>query len=318
MRIVSLLPAATEWICAFGAEADLVGRSHACDFPPSVSALPVLTRSTVPSQEDSLAIDTHVQDRVQQGLSLYEVDLPLLKSLKPDLVVTQAQCDVCAVSMPHLEADLAAWTGGKPEIFSMEPYTLRDALTMAMHLGRAIGRIEATLGYVGEEEERLDTLRKTLGFHKRSDPSAWPTVVCVEWIEPLMSAGHWMPDIVNMAGGRALLTEKETPSKYISWEALREADPDVLAVMACGFALDQTRRDMTYLTEKEGWNELKAVREGRVYLFDGNAYFNRPGPRLYRSIELMAAVLYPEKAGVEVAPWEMEVFAAKTVSAPEG
>ena len=307
MRIVSLLPAATEWVCAFGAESNLVGRSHECDFPPSVQALPVVTRATFSVEGDSAFIDGQVRERVQQGLSLYDVDLEHLRALRPDVILTQAQCKVCAVSMPQLEAALAAWTGTQPQVISLEPYTLRQVLDAALHLGKVLGCLDGAMRYISEAEGALSALRKRLGLHKRSDPSGWPTVACIEWMEPLMTAGHWMPDLAEMAGARTVLAEQGARSTYVTWDALRAADPDVLAIAPCGFTLDQTRRELSFLTERDGWNDLKAVRTGRVYLFDGNAYFNRPGPRLYRSIALLAAAFHPEKmTDFEVEDWEME------------
>jgi len=312
MRIVSLLPAATEWVCALGAEADLVGRSHECDDPPSVQHLPVLTQPAFPVEGDSAAIEARVQARLQQGLSLYDIDIEQLRALEPDLVLTQAQCEVCAVSLPHLEAALGAWTGAKPHLFSMEPQTLKQVLGTALRLGKTLGRVEAAIQWIGEAEQHLQALRNRLGLHKRSDTSRWPTVACIEWMEPLMIAGHWMPDVVEMAGGRAVLAEKGTRSRTVAWDELRAADPDVIAVLPCGFTLEQTRRDLHFLTDRAGWVALKAVRQGRVYLFDGNAYFNRPGPRLYRSIELLAAALYPEEmSDFVVEDWETNVLSLR-------
>ena len=307
MRIVSLLPAATEWVCVLSAEADLVGRSHECDDPLSVQALPVVTRPAFSVEGDSAALDARVQARLQQGLSLYEVDLEKLHGLQPDLVLTQAQCEVCAVSLPHLEAALGAWTGSQPRLFSMEPQTLKQVLSTALRLGKALGRVDAAMAWIGQAEQHLQALRDRLGLHKRSDTSAWPTVACIEWMEPLMMAGHWMPDVVEIAGGRAVLAEQGTRSRTVAWDDLRAADPDVIAVIPCGFSLDQTRRDLHFLTNREGWTDLKAVRRGCVFLFDSNAYFNRPGPRLYRSIDLLAAALHPEDmSDFSVEEWEVE------------
>jgi iron complex transport system substrate-binding protein len=148
-----------------------------------------------------------------------------------------------------------------------------------------------------------------MGLHRRTDPETLPTVACVEWMEPLMTAGHWMPDLAEMAGGRAVLAEKGTPSQVVEWDEVRAADPDVLAILPCGFTLEETRRDLHYLTERDGWNDLQAVRNGRVVLLDGNAYFNRPGPRLYRSIELLAEAIHPDAVDAEalaIEPWERQ------------
>ena len=309
MRIVSLLPAATEWIAAVGAEDDLIGRSHECDTPASVQDVPVVTRPTYESDGDSAAIDVAVQAQLQQGLSLYEVDLEQLRALEPDLILTQAQCEVCAVSLPQLEAALADWSGHQPEILSMEPMTLKEVLDVALRIGRTIGRAEMAMQVVAAKERALQQLRNRMGLHRRTDPDALPTVACIEWMEPLMTAGHWMPDVAEMAGGRAVLAEKGRPSQVIEWSALRAADPDVLAILPCGFTLDETRRDLHYLTERDGWNDLQAVQNNRVVLLDGNAYFNRPGPRLYRSIELLADAIHPDRVDAKalaIEPWERQ------------
>ena len=305
MRIASLLPAATEWICAFGGGADLVARSHECDFPAAAQDAPVVTRPTYAAGGDSAAIDAAVQGKLQQGLSLYEVDLDRLRALRPDLILTQAQCEVCAVALPQLEAMLAEWPGAAPQLLSMEPMTFKQVLDAALRIGRAAGRMEAAMSFVAAKEKALRAFQDRLGL-REGVPR--PTVACIEWMEPLMTAGHWMPDLVAHAGGEAVLAEAGAPSRCARWEALRAADPDVLALMPCGFSLAETRRDLSFLTERDGWQDLKAVRAGRVYLFDGSAYFNRPGPRLYRSAELLAAALYPERLPArarDAEPWEL-------------
>jgi len=307
MRIVSLLPAATEWLCAFGAEDLIVGRSHECDFPPAVQDRPVVTRATFDDAGDSAAIDRAVRDTLWQGLSLYDVDLGALRELKPDLVVTQEQCEVCAVSLDGLEAALTDWTGGQPELFSLAPTTFKQVLDTALRLGREIGRTAEAMQFIAERERELRRLRERIGARRDGtvDGREAPSVVCIEWIEPLMTAGHWMPGLVELAGGRALLAEGGAPSPYVAWDDIVVADPDVLAVTACGFPVEQSLRDLGYLTERPEWSELRAVREGRVFVLDGNAYFNRPGPRLYRSVELLAAVLHPDRADVRPEPWEV-------------
>lgn len=307
MRIVSLLPAATEWIAAFGAEGDLVGRSHECDTPASVQDVPVVTQPTYESDGDSAAIDDAVQAQLQQGLSLYEVDLERLRDLAPDLILTQAQCAVCAVSLPQLEDALAGWSGRQPEILSMEPMTLKEVLDVALRIGRTIGRTERAMQVIAAKERALQQLRQRMGLSRRTDPETLPTIACIEWMEPLMTAGHWMPDVAAMAGGRAVLADQGTPSSVVTWNAVRAADPDVIAVLPCGFTLEETARDLHYLTERDGWADLRAVQNDRVVLLDGNAYFNRPGPRLYRSIELLATVLHPDRVDAEalaIEPWE--------------
>jgi iron complex transport system substrate-binding protein len=303
MRIVSLLPAATEWVCALGGTDALVGRSHECDHPPEITDRPVVTKPTYEAEGDSAAIDEAVQQQVQEGLSLYHVDLERLRELDPDLIVTQDQCDVCAVSRTELDERLADWTGGAPAVFSMQPTTLKDVLDEGLRLGRAMDRLDRAMQVIGDLEARLKRLRDRIGVDRRTDPETLPTVACIEWMEPLMVAGHWMPDVVEMAGGRPVLSTEGEPTRRVDWDAFCETNPDVIACMPCGFTIEETRRDLHYLTERDGWDELAAVQNNRVALLDGNAYYNRPGVRLYRAIEVLASVLYPD-LDVDAADWE--------------
>ncbi|MEM8599532.1 MAG: ABC transporter substrate-binding protein [Bacteroidota bacterium] len=312
MRIASLLPATTEWVAAFGAVDDLVARSHECHDPPSVADVPVVTRTTVPGGLDSQAIDDAVQATIQAGLSLFDVDLDALRASRPDVILTQTQCDVCAVPASALDGALEDWTGqvggAMPEVVSLAPMTFKEVLESGLRIGHAIGRTAEAMAFLAEHERHLHALRTRLGLARDDsflDGTRRPTVACVEWLAPLMTAGHWTPDLVAHAGGVAVGAARGAASGVVTWDDLRALDPDVLAVMPCGFALDQTRRDLGLLTEQPGWDDLGAVRTGRVVLLDGDAYFNRPGPRLYRSIELLTAALHPERAAVETAPWEL-------------
>ena len=308
MRIVSLLPAATEWICVFGGGEDLVGRSHECDYPESIEDVPVVTEATYESDGDSAAIDNAVQGQLQEGLSLYEVDLERLRALEPDLIVTQDQCEVCAVSLPELEAQLGDWTGGTPEVVSMRPQTLKEVLDEALRLARAMDSLDAGMEVLANLETGLRVLREEIGVDRSTNPQSLPSVACVEWLEPLMVAGHWMPDVVEMAGGRSVLGTAGAPTEPVGWPDLRDADPDVVTLMPCGFTVEETCRDLHYLTDQPGWDDLSAVQNERCALLDGNAYFNRPGPRLYRAIEVLASVLHPEQVRPDppVAEWERQ------------
>ena len=310
MRIASLLPAATEWICALGAADALVARSHECDAPEAITDRPAVTRATYDDSGSSAAIDAAVRDTLQQGLSLYSIDLDRLQALAPDLIVTQDQCAVCAVSKSELTNALAqTWDGTPPDVFSMQPRTLKEVLNTALRIGRTMGRTREAMRTVAGAEKQLHDLHVHMEYDRRTaDPDALPTVACIEWLDPLMVAGHWMPDVVEMAGGRALLTEAGDASQTIAFDALRDADPDVIALLPCGFSVDQTRRDLSALTHQPGWSDLSAVRAGRVVLLDGNAYFNRPGPRLYRSIELMASALHDVPLRTSPAPWELQAL----------
>jgi len=317
MRIVSLLPAATEWICEFGGGPNLVGRSHECDYPSAVQDVPVVTEATYDADGDSVTINDAVQSNLQEGLSLYTVDLERIAELDPDLIVTQDQCEVCAVSLTDLESELQNVTGGDLDVVSLRPQTLKEVLDEALRLGRAVSRLEAAMQVIGNFETGLRSLREQVGVDERP-ASSRPTVACIEWLEPLMIAGHWMPDVVEMLGGRAVLGTAGEPTRTVDWADLVEADPDVLAIMPCGFTIEETLRDMAYLTDREGWASLSAVQAERVFVFDGNAYFNRPGPRLYRALETLATALYPNDVRIQPspAPWERQRLTDIGVQAP--
>lgn len=306
MRIASLLPAATEWVAVMDALDQLVGRSHECDFPPSVTSLPVLTAPTYPDETGSRAIHEAVQRRVQEGLSLYDVDLDRLADLQPDVVLTQAQCEVCAASLSDIEGALHRYMNDRgeapPELFSMQPDTFKAVLDTALRMGRRLGRAESIMRWIAAREKALRALHEAIGLERRTDPASLPTVACIEWMDPLMAAGHWTPDVVAQGGGHALLAEPGDASRTITWQALADADPDVLFVMPCGFTLSETARDWDALAAHPVWPTLRAVQADRVFVFDGNAYFNRPGPRLYRAVELVAEALYPENDRAGAAP----------------
>ncbi|NBB86085.1 MAG: ABC transporter substrate-binding protein [Bacteroidetes bacterium] len=327
MRIASLLPAATEWVAFLDAADQLVGRSHECDYPASVAALPALTEATFASDTDSAAIDAAVQEQVQQGLSLYEVRLDRIRAVAPDLVLTQDQCAVCATTLPQVEEALAKVLNASVDVFSMQPRTLKEALTIPLQLGRRLNRTTVAMERLAAREQHLQQIQQAVGIDPKGDAPR-PQVLCIEWLEPLMVAGHWSADLVRQAGGTAVLTESGARSAYIDWDDVRAADPDVIAVLPCGFGLKETRRDLHYLTDRPGWNDLSAVQAGRVALFDGNAYFNRPGPRLYRAIALLVAALHPaafaaartRRADLHLAPvasWEMAHLPASASPTPE-
>lgn len=312
MRVVSLLPAATEWAAACGGTSLLVGRSHACDVPAGLRDLPALTRPARTirgADDDSAAIDRAVRDRARAGLSLFEVDWSRLRALAPDLILTQVQCEVCAVTASEVEQQLAAEGLRETQLLSVAPSTLKEVMDAGLRIGRALGRLPAAMAFVGEGEQRLRRLHERLGLRRNADPSGRPTVACVEWLAPLMTAGHWMPDVVEQAGGRPVLATSGADSARVTWDDLRHADPDVLLVAPCGFDLEATRRDLHYLTDRPGWDDLAAVREGRVVLVDGGAYVSRPGPRLYRTVELVAAAIHGVDVGAEA--WEAERLGAQ-------
>ena len=288
-RVVSLLPSTTEIACALGCEALLVGRSHECDYPLSVARLPSLTEAKLDAGESSRRIDDRVRQLVRDGLSIYRVDAERMRELAPTLILTQDQCEVCAASLDDVEEALRDWIGARPRIVSLRPKTLedvwRDIETVASALGVARRGRE-----VGEEARRRVSQLATAP----RDESLRPRVAVVEWIDPLMGAGNWMPELVTLAGGRHLFGEIGAHSPGLAWEVLRAADPDVIIVVPCGFDLARTRAEMGPLLAQPGWSELSAVRDERVFLADGNQFFNRPGPRLIESLAILSEILAPK------------------------
>ncbi len=285
---MSLLPSSTEITCAIGAAEALVGRSHECDFPAEVGLLPALTRPRLDTHAASRAIDREVKQLVAQGLSIYEVDADRLRALAPDVILTQTLCEVCAVTPRDLEDAVRAWIGAAPELVALAPNRLADVWTDIQRVGEALDRAARAEELV----TRLQRRAEQLATRARRSPER-PRVACVEWIDPLMAAGNWLPELVEAAGGVNLFGASGEHSPWLSWEQLREADPDVIVVLPCGFVLDRTRREMAPLVAQPDWEDLAAVRTGRVYLLEGNQFFNRPGPRLVDSLEILCEVLQP-------------------------
>jgi iron complex transport system substrate-binding protein len=292
-RIASLLPSTTEIACALGFGPELVGRSHECDFPAEVAALPVLTEPKLDAKAPSLAIDDRVKQLVREGLSIYRVDAEKLRALAPSVILTQEQCEVCAASPKDVEQALREWTGSKPRVVSLSPRTLGDVWGDLVTVAAALGAAERGEALARRLADRLtDVSERTLRLKHR------PRVAAIEWTDPLMAAGNWMPELISLAGGTNVFGETGRHSPWLEWEALRAADPDVIVVLPCGFDLARTRREMAPLAARPGFAELRAVRERRVQLADGNQFFNRPGPRLVESLEILAEMLHPD----EIAP----------------
>ena len=285
-RIVSLLPSATEIAVALGFGPALVGRSHECDFPPEVAGLPVLTESKLATGLTSRAVDDRVQEIVRQGLSCYAVDTALLQRLQPDVILTQTQCAVCAVTPDDLSAALAAWQGTAPALLSFAPDTLDDVWGDLLRAGDLLGVPERAASVVAGLRARLARLADA------TMPLPRPSVAAIEWIDPLMVAGNWVPELIGLAGGTGLFAEHGQHSPWLEWPALVAADPDVIVLMPCGFQIARTLAELPALTAWPGWAGLRAVRTGRVYVTDGHHYFNRPGPRLVESAEILAECLH--------------------------
>ena len=287
-RIASLLASATEIVCALGFEEQLVARSHECDYPVRVTRLPSVTESKVRTETESRLIDTQVKEIVEQGLSVYKVDAGRLRALDPGVIVTQTQCEVCAVSYWDLEAALRDWTGGSPRVVSLEPNALGDVWRDIARVAAALDAPERGTTVIARLRARMDSLAAAVPA-----ASPRPRVACIEWIDPLMAAGNWMPELVAMAGGTDLFGTPGAHAPWMRWDALVEAGPDIILIMPCGFDIARAREDMGILLGAPGWGELAAVRAGAVYLTDGNQYFNRPGPRIVESLEILAEIFHP-------------------------
>jgi iron complex transport system substrate-binding protein len=277
MNVVTLLPSATEIVCALGHEASLVGRSHECDFPPSVKRLPALTSARLPHTATSAEIDRAVKALVEKALSVYDVDAGKLAALKPDLVVTQSQCDVCAVSESDVVHALGQLSGVAPRIVSLAPKKLDDIWQDLVRVGDALGVPQKADQLVTILRARIADVVARVGSRPR------PRVACIEWLDPPMGAGNWVPELVALAGGENVFGEAGAHSGWITWDAVRAAQPDVVFVMPCGFDLARTRAESHLLPSLPG---------ARIFLVDGNQYFNRPGPRLVDSLELLAEALW--------------------------
>ena len=290
-RIISLLPSATEIVAALGFGDHLVGRSHECDFPPGVEKLPVCSSTKIPAHEKSDVIDERVKKIVAEGLSVYRVNVERLRELRPDLILTQTQCAVCAVTPRDLEQALCTWTGAQPALVSLEPNDLGDVWNDIRRVGEALGVLSRAEELIGSLTERLDAIREQTRHLSR------PSVAAIEWLKPLMAGGNWMPELIEIAGGRSLFAQPGEHSPWLEWARLIEANPDVILLLPCGFTISQTVRDLNLLTENPAWASLRAVKEGRVYVIDGHHFFNRPGPRLVESAEIVAEILHPDRFG---------------------
>lgn len=296
-RIVSLLPSSTEIVCALGGADFLVGRSHECDFPEQVRGLPVCTAPKFDPEGSSAEIDARVKDLLRDAVSVYKVDAELLDSLAPDLVVTQSQCEVCAVSLKDVEAAVNLQVRSQPAIVSLEPNRLED-------VWQDIARVAEALGDAARGEALLLSLKRRLeGVEARTAGLPRPKVACIEWFEPLMAAGNWIPQLVESAGGDNLFGEAGAHSPWMEWEALVESDPDHIVLMPCGFDIARCRSELAALEGHPAWKALRAVRQGAVYLTDGNQYFNRPGPRLVESAEILAEILHGIDFGHQGTGW---------------
>lgn len=287
MRIVSLLASGTELVCALGLGERLVGRSHECDFPHWVQRLPAVSRPTFDTSGSSRDIDASVRSRLHSGQPLYVVDDDLLTRLMPDVIITQTHCEVCAVS----PADLAHGAGPKlvrREVVALKAGTLDGILEGFIDVARVLAREAEGVRLVNDIRNRLDALAT------RTRPLPRKRVVCLEWIDPIFAMGNWGPELVDLAGGENLLGERGVHSTTTAWQDVLDANAEALIVAPCGFGLDRALREMPLLAALPDWSSLRAVQNGQVFLSDGNLYFNRSGPSVFDTPEILAEMLHPE------------------------
>lgn len=299
MRVASLIASSTELVVALGQGEALVARSHECDHPAWVRRLPQVTAARVDASASSAEIDRQVRRQVETSLSVYSVDAAALQALRPDVILTQMQCEVCAVSERDVAAALAGWVGERPRVVSLSPQSLADVLADVERVGEALGVAERGRALARQLRARIDEVAARVAGRPRR------RVVLLEWLDPIMTAGNWMPELAALAGGDDPFGRPGEHAPYATWEQVRAADPEVVVALPCGFDLARTRQEMAAMTARPGWSDLQAVREGRVAVCDGNAFFNRPGPRLVESLEALAEVLHPEavRFGHEGVAW---------------
>ena len=285
MRIVSLVPAGTEIACALGAGDELVAVTHDCDYPPAVRSLPRITRSTIALGSDSLSIDAQVRAAVERGESTFHLDPAALAAARPDVLLGQTLCEVCAVTVSQLPTTLDP----APAVVPLDGHSLDGIFADIARVGDAIGRAGAATTLVADLRARITRVEAQVAGLPR------PTVVCLEWLAPLFNAGHWVPEQVAIAGGLDLLGRPLVPSIDVPWEDLVAADPEFLFLLPCGFDAERALAEARALTSRSQWQRLRAVRGGKTFVLDGNAFFSRPGPRVVDGIELLASLLHPDR-----------------------
>ena len=296
MRIVSLLPSATELICGLGLRDQLVGVSHECDYPDSVVGLPTLTSSRIPPGLSSGEIDKLVSQQLQDDQALYDLDVPRLIELAPDLIVTQALCDVCAVSGNDVARALGSLPGN-PHLVNLEPSWFDDVVETATIVATAAGVPKLGRDYVDHLSGRI---AQVANRSAALTPGERPRVALLDWLDPLFDGGHWSPEIISLAGGLACFGERRQPSQRRSWQALIDAAPEVIIIALCGFNVARSMQDVDQFMASPGFSQLQSNSATEVYLVDGNAYFSRPGPRLVDALEVSASTLHPDIHGLPI------------------
>jgi len=289
VRVLSLIASSTEIVYALGCGDQLVGRSHECDFPKEVLELPYCTEPRFNTNGTSRQIDERVKSVLQQALSVYKIDEHKLSELNPDLIITQSQCDVCAVSFSDVESAVNKLLGKKPNILSCEPNQLSDIYNDINKVALSLDVEDKGKLVTNKMENRINSL---ISLVKDNDKKS---VICIEWIDPLMAAGNWVPELIEIAGGINLFGQKGMHSPWMEFEELFNKDPDIIIVMPCGYNIEKCELEMDKLKSNPRWEDLRAVRDQNVFLTDGNQFFNRPGPRLIDSIEILIEIIHEKK-----------------------
>ena len=301
MKICSLLPSATEILFALGLGEAVVGVSHECDFPPEARRKPRVIESVIDQNAwSSDAVDQIVVDHLRRKQSLYRIDLNRLRDLKPDLIVTQELCEVCAIDASEVTRAIGSLSH-RPAIVSLHPHTLSEMLDDIVRLGEGTGRAGEASRVVDSLKTRLERIRYLV-----AEAPLKPRVFCMEWLKPPMASGHWVPEMVGVAGGIEVIGRTGEPSRYVEWERVVAAQPEALILMPCGFPIERTKREVAAVRALAGWEKLPAVQQQRVYLVNGPAYYNRSGPRLVDGVEIFAELWHPDRCRGLIPPGAVE------------
>jgi iron complex transport system substrate-binding protein len=304
MRVCSLLPGATEIAFALGLGDEVVGVTHECDYPAEARQKPVVVRSSIDSNRmTSLEIDRWVSERLKSNQGLYMIDEQRLREAAPDVILTQGLCDVCAIDYNEVVA-ASETLAKKPKIVSLTPNCLTDVLDDVTRVGEATGQRHKAERVVHELEQRISFVRE-----QAARSSSRPRVACLEWFDTIYAAGHWVPEMVELAGGHDVLGRKGQPSAKIDWKQVVELAPDIIVLMPCGFDIQRTAKEATTLEQLDGWHDLPAVKAGRVFAVNGHAFFSRPGPRLVDGLELLAHIIHPEISPTQLSPDHIQKIA---------
>lgn len=307
MRICSLLPSATEIVFALGLGDQLVGVTHECDYPPEAARFPAVTCSAIEHRgRSSQHIHDQITGAVHRGSSIYQLDQELLEKLNPDLILTQELCEVCAVSYREVRKAVRL-LNGQHTVVSLEPKTLRDILKTIKQVGELTGVTDRASRLLAQLQQRIDQVRERV---KQSENR--PPVLAMEWLDPPFAGGHWVPEMIHLAGGTDPLGHQAEPSAQVSWDQIADAHPEVIILMPCGFNLERTRQEWERSTFPPHWLQLTAVKAGRLFAVDGSSYFNRPGPRIVDGLEILAEILHPELFPRTHPPRDWQRLSSKT------